>query len=102
MIIYNVTVNIDESVHDEWYDYMTTTHIKDVMDTGLFEEARFSRILAEEEGGKSYSIQYLCTSMEVLEKYQEKYAYGLQADHSKKFEGKFVAFRTLLRVDKTF
>ena len=102
MIIYNVTVNIDEDVHDDWFEWMSDVHIKDVMNTGLFIEARFSRILAEEEGGKSYSIQYLCKSMEDLEKYQEVHAPKLQEDHTSRYEGKFVAFRTLLRVDKTF
>ena len=102
MIIYNVTVNVDESAHDDWREYMTKEHIKDVMNTGMFKEARFSRILAEEEGGKSYSIQYLCEDMQTLEKYQEEHAPRLQAEHSEKFRGRFVAFRTLLRVDKTF
>jgi hypothetical protein len=102
MIIYNVTVNIDNDVHDDWFDYMTKIHIKDVMDTGLFIEARFSRILAEEEGGMSYSIQYLCKDMSTLEKYQDEHAPRLQQDHTSRYEGKFVAFRTLLRVDKTF
>ena len=102
MIIYNVTVNIDEDVHDDWFDWMTNVHIKDVMDTGLFLEARFSRILAEEEGGRSYSIQYLCKDMETLDKYQHEFAPKLQRDHTSRYEGKFVAFRTLLRVDKTF
>ena len=59
MIIYNVTVNIDYDVHDEWLHWMQTEHIPDVMRTGLFLEAKISRILAEEEGGKSYAIQYL-------------------------------------------
>ncbi|UKN03434.1 DUF4286 family protein [Paracrocinitomix mangrovi] len=102
MIIYNVTVNIDSDVHQDWFDWMSDVHIKDVMDTGLFLEARFSRILAEEEGGMSYSIQYLCKDMETLEKYQQEHAPKLQLDHHKRYEGKFVAFRTLLRVDKTF
>ena len=102
MIIYNVTVNIDEDVHEDWIEWMSEVHIKDVMDTGLFKEARLSRILAEEEGGLSYSIQYLCESMETLEKYQKEHAPRLQQDHTSRYEGKFVAFRTLLRLDKTF
>lgn len=102
MIIYNVTINIDDSVHDDWTVYMTEVHIKDVMNTGLFKEARFSRILAEEEGGKSYSVQYLCESMEKLDEYQAQHAPKLQEEHTQKFAGRFVAFRTLLRVDKTF
>lgn len=102
MIIYNVTVNIDKDVHDDWFSWMSDVHIKDVMKTGLFIEARFSKILAEEEGGYSYSVQYLCKDMPTLEKYQAEFAPGLQQDHTKRYGGKFVAFRTLLRVDKTF
>ena len=102
MIIYNVTVNIDDDVHDDWFQWMSEVHIKDVMKTGLFLEARFSKILAEEEGGKSYSIQYLCKTMEDLQTYQDEHAPSLQKDHTSRYEGKFVAFRTLLRVDKTF
>lgn len=102
MIIYNVTVNIDEDVHDEWIEWMSTKHIQEVMDTGLFIEARLSRILAEEEGGRSYSIQYLCQDMQTLERYQAEHAPRLQEDHTRKYEGKFVAFRTILRLDKTF
>lgn len=102
MIIYNVTVNIDIDVHDDWHSWMCEVHIPDVMNTGLFQDARFSRILAEEEGGKSYSIQYLCKDMDTFERYQAEFAPALQQDHTKRFEGKFVAFRTLLRVDKMF
>lgn len=102
MIIYNVTVNIDFDVHDEWLTWMHQTHIPDVMKTGLFLEARISKILAEEEGGKSYAIQYLCESMEVYEQYQSVFAPKLQQEHSSKFAGKFVAFRTLLKVERSF
>ena len=102
MIIYNVTVNIDYDAHDEWLHWMKTTHIPDVMNTGMFIEARISRILAEEDGGKSYSIQYLCESMATYERYRDEYAPALQHAHTAKFGGKFVAFRTLLRVEDMY
>ncbi len=102
MIIYNVTVNIDHEVHDEWFNWMKTTHIPDVLDTGLFMEARFSKILAEESGGLSYSIQYLCDSHETLEQYQKEHAARLQQAHNEKYQGKFAAFRTLLKVEESF
>lgn len=102
MIIYNVTVNIDYEAHDEWLQWMKEIHINDVMQTGLFLDAKLSRILAEEEGGASYSIQYLCACMEDYENYQKNFASTLQQHHTKKFAGKFVAFRTLLKVEGTF
>ena len=34
MIIYNVTSNIDESIHDEWLNWMRQEHIPQVLGTG--------------------------------------------------------------------
>ena len=95
MIIYNVTVNIDDSAHDDWLDWMRKEHIPDVLQTGYFTECKISRILAFEEGGKSYSIQYTCPSMNQLEEYQRDHAPRLQEEHTKRYQGKFAAFRTL-------
>lgn len=99
MIIYNVTVSIDEDVHDEWLQWMKEVHIPDVMNTGMFLDNRISKVLTgEEEGGLTYSIMYTCESMETLELYQKEKAPALQADHTKRYSGKFAAFRTLLEV----
>ena len=34
MIIYNVTINIDESAHDQWLNWLKTKHIGEVLATG--------------------------------------------------------------------
>ena len=98
MIIYNVTINIDYDVHDEWLDWMKNKHIPDVLKTGLFIENKICRILAEEDGGKSYSIQYFLKNMDDYYTYQKEYASSLQLEHTQKYEGKFAAFRTILEV----
>ena len=98
MILYNVTVNIDESVHEEWLNWMKEVHIPDVMETGLFLESRIARVHAEEEGGLTYAIGYLCENMNVYEQYQTLFAPKLQREHATKFQGKFAAFRTILEV----
>lgn len=96
MIIYNVTVNIDDSVHEDWLQWMRDVHIPEVMATGYFLENRFCRIMVEEQQGTSYSIQYLCRNMEDLVEYQRDHSPELQAKHTERYKGKFVAFRTLL------
>lgn len=99
MIIYNVTVNIDAEVHDEWLKWMLEKHIPDVLATGLFIESRMSRMLIEEEGdGITYSIQYTLESMEKMKEYEEHYAPRLRDEHQVKYEGKFGAFRTMMEV----
>jgi hypothetical protein len=98
MIIYNVTVNIDDSVHEEWVKWMKEQHIPAVMATGYFLEYKMCRILVEEESGTSYSIQYTCNNIDDLKEYQAKHAPRLQKEHAEKYKDKFVAFRTLLEV----
>lgn len=99
MYIYNVTINIEDSIHDEWLTWMKETHIPDVMDTGMFLRNRILQVMVEEESGTTYSIQYEVQDMETLKLYQEMYSPKLQQDLIDKFGGKFVAFRTVLRVE---
>lgn len=97
MIIYNVTVNIDDDVHDEWLKWMKEVHIPEVLRTGMFMDNRFMKVLVDEEmGGTTYAIQYTCESMERFRKYESEFAPGLRADAEQRYGGKFVAFRTLL------
>jgi hypothetical protein len=49
MIIYNVTTNIHESVHDQWIIWMQHKHIPEILATGKFSSARLVRVLIEEE-----------------------------------------------------
>jgi len=98
MIIYNVTVNIDNDVREEWLQWMKEEHIPDVMNTGYFTEYRICRVLVEEEQGTTYSIQYTCANMKDLEDYKSKHAPRLQKEVADKYGDKLVAFRTLLEV----
>ncbi|MBL1280860.1 MAG: DUF4286 family protein [Fluviicola sp.] len=102
MILYNVTVSIDKSVHLAWLDWMRNAHIPDVMATGCFKECRISRVHGEEEGGMTFAISYIAPTQEDFDEYQEKHATSLQNDHSAKFNGKFAAFRTMLTVIEEF
>lgn len=96
MIVYNVTVNIDESVHDEWLEWMKNKHIPDVVSTGCFTQGKIYRIMVHEEQGVSYSIQYTAVSMEEIQRYMKNFAPELQKEHTAKYKEKFTAFRTLL------
>ena len=102
MILYNVTVSIDTNIHEEWLAWMRSTHIPQVMETGCFLESRISRVNGEEEGGMTFAITYLSPSAEIFEKYDKEHAPLLQADHSKRYAGKFAAFRTTLSVIEEF
>ncbi len=98
MFIYNVTVSIDKTVHDEWLIWMREKHIPDVMNTGCFVESKMVKVLKEEDDGHTYSFQYTFKEMNDIENYQKNFAPKLQADVKQKYDGMFAAFRTLLEI----
>lgn len=99
MIIYNVTINIDESVHDEWLSWMQDKHLPDMLATGKFTHAKMVKVLVEEDmGGVTYSVQYTTKDKQTLELYYREDAERLRADAQRLFPNKFVAFRTELEV----
>jgi len=99
MIIYNVTTNIHESVHDQWLQWMQEKHIKDVLGTGKFSSARMVKVLVEEEmGGITYSVQYTTDSKGTLEKYYQEDAPRLRDEALALFGDKMLAFRTELEL----
>ena len=98
MIIYNVTVSIDQSIHDAWFKWMKETHIPGVMGTGCFTEQRMCRVMNEEDNGLTYAIQYHCADMDTLKRYQKEYAPALQRDYNQRFANKYAAFRTVLEI----
>ncbi len=98
MIIYNVTVNIDESIHNDWLSWIKN-HIPEVLSTGRFVEAKLTKVLVEEEmEGVTYSIQYRAKSRKDLDNYYKFDAEKLKRDALLKFGDKMLAFRTELEI----
>ncbi len=98
MIIYNVTINVQEDIHDKWIKWMKEEHIPEMLDTKKFQKALMTRVMVQEPmGGITYSVQYTTESKEMLESYYNEDADEMRSK-SKPFEGKFVAFRTELEV----
>jgi hypothetical protein len=102
MYIYNVTINIDETVHLEWLTWMET-HIPEVLNTGKFTAAKLTEVLVEEEmGGRTYSVQYSANTKEDIENYYKYDAERLRNEGLKKFSDKMLSFRTELKLIKEF
>ena len=99
MILYNVTINVEIEIADEWLQWMKDVHIPHVMATGRFLEHHMLRMIGDEDtGGVTYSVQYLCSDMKTFEDYRDSFSPALQAETSKKYGNRLVAFRTLHEV----
>lgn len=98
MYIYNVTINIEESIEQEWLKWMQNEHIPQMLETGKFFEAKMCQVMVKEEIGVTYSVQYTAEDKETLERYYNENAAQLRQEATKLFGNKFVSFRTELKV----
>ncbi|MEO1050330.1 MAG: DUF4286 family protein [Bacteroidota bacterium] len=97
MILYNVTIGVDQDIEGEWLQWIKAKHIPDVMETGMFIEYKIFKVLSQEnEGSVSYSIQYFAETVDNVVKYLDEYAPPIIEEHRKRYREKHVAFRTLL------
>lgn len=99
-LLYSVTVNIQNSVKAEWLRWMMDIHIPEVMATGCFERNYVREVVfpePEDDDSATFNISYVCAHPIILQEYLDNFATELQEKHSIKFDGKFVAFRTVLK-----
>lgn len=96
MLLYNVTIIIEEASAAEWLKWMQETHIPAVMATGKFVSNRLLKVLDSPNEGVTYCSQYIAESQAAYNDYQTTYAPALQADLQQRFANKFVAYRSLM------
>lgn len=98
MVIYNVTCNMASHLEEEWLEWIRE-HIAQILGTGLFKDAKLTRVLVEEQDGSStFSIQYKAISRETLETYYSKHAGSFRKEGFQKWGEQVLAFRTELDV----
>lgn len=96
MLLYNVTVIIEEASVDEWLQWMNEIHIPEVMATNHFVSYRLLKVLDSPNEGLTYCVQYVAENIADYEAYRENHAPALQAKLQVKYENKLVTFRTLM------
>ena len=96
MLLYNVTIIIEDDSADEWLKWMTETHIPAVMETGKFVSNRLLKVMDSPNEGVTFCTQYIVESRALYDDYQRNDAPALQAELQSKFANKHVAFRTLM------
>jgi len=97
MILYNITINVSPDIEHDFICWMKTTHIPEVMETGIFHDHKFFRLIhATDDGTTNYCIQYFTESLKLMMEYESKHASSLRAKTQARYQDKAVAFRTLL------
>ncbi len=99
MILYNVTIKVEQAVAAQWLQWMQEEHLKDMMQTGLFSDYRLCRLLEQDESeGVTYVVQYHCATPEQYQEYLNLHASRMRRKGMDKFANQFAAFRTVMEV----
>lgn len=99
MILYNVTIKVDHSIHDPWLQWMKEEHMPDVTGTGCFTHHRLLRLLeVDDTEGPTYAAQYFAESKALYNRYIEKYAAAMRDKGVQKWGDRFIAFRSVMLV----
>ena len=98
MLLYNVTYNIEHAAHDEWIEWMKTTHVAAVLATNLPIGNRIFKLLTEiDQGGVTYTFQFFFADMEDYNTYVNDYSARLESEIERRYGLQYVHFRTLLQ-----
>ncbi len=98
MIIYNVPINVEKEITEEWLNWMKEIHLPEVMATGKFISFEMYKIQNHnpEDTGDNYSVQYKANSMADYEDYVAYYGPALKQKTIEKYGDQIIAFRTIL------
>ncbi len=98
MYIYNVSIKIVPEIETEWVSWMKDEHMKEVLETGMFDHYTLFELLEPvDEEGKTYVAQYLTDSEDRYKMYIERYAPLLREKGYQKFGNQFIAFRSVIK-----
>lgn len=99
MIIYNVTIKVDQSIANAWLLWLLNEHIPEIMQTGCFSSHKVVRLLeVDESEGPTYAIQYNADSKADYNRYIEMHATEMRQKSFDKWGNGFMAFRSVMQV----
>ena len=101
MLIYNVTIKVQESIKTEWLAWLKEEHIPDVISTGCFTHAVILQLIeVDNSEGPTYAIQYNADSKADYNRYIEIHAPEMRRRANEKWGDGFIAFRSVMEVVK--
>ncbi|ODN43321.1 DUF4286 family protein [Piscirickettsia litoralis] len=107
MVIYEVNLNIDIGIFDEYKSWLTL-HMKEMMSfkgflkADLCDDIENDRGLTEQAVTKNLTALYLIDSEKNLQHYFDHYAKSMRDDGIKQFGNQFRATRKIFKVSKSF
>ncbi|WP_423146885.1 DUF4286 family protein [Rubrolithibacter danxiaensis] len=96
MVLYNLTVIIEEEIDKSWLSWAKDEFIPEAMSTDLFVSNRLLKVLDSPNEGITYCLQLIADTYSNCQAFQQNFEPAIQAKLSANFENKFVSFSTVM------
>lgn len=98
MIIYNVTIKVQNAIKEDWLAWLKNEHIPEVIGTGCFTQAIVLQLLEVDNAeGTTYAVQYHAESKANYNRYIENHAAAMRQKGYDKWGDAFIAFRSVMQ-----
>ena len=98
MFIYNITVLIEESIEQEWLNYVQAEVIPAVMETGFFQSFQLLQVTDSPNEGLTYCVQFRTNEISSLQSYQSLYAPQIESAQQLAFPNQLVTFSSTMKL----
>lgn len=100
MIIYSVTVSVENEIAQEWLEWMKTEHLPEVMKSGCFQRHQMHRLIEPiyEPDTVTYNVMYYADSMANIEDYRNNYSPRLRHHAYMRYGQRTTAVRSVLEI----
>ncbi|WP_321300019.1 DUF4286 family protein [Marinifilum fragile] len=98
MLLYNTSYLLDQEIEGVFVEWMKTKFIPLLKETCTFSYNYFCKVMvAQEDGGMTYSLQLLFKTQEQLEKYINSFEPKIKAVFNARFQNQVITFSSLLQ-----
>jgi hypothetical protein len=96
MLLYNITIILEEAAANEWLAWTQEVHIPAIMATGKFVSNRLLKVVDSPNEGVTYCLQFVLDSKADYESYKLEHAPAMQEELNIRFKDRHVSFQTLM------
>jgi hypothetical protein len=96
MLLFNVTIIVEEPSANDFITWMKEDHIPALMEKECFVSHRLFKILDSPNEGITYSVQFIADSEADFNTFREKFEHEFTAHIYTRYPEKLVVFSTLM------
>ena len=96
MILFNITVIIEEEIEAEWLKWIKNVFVPDALSSNLLVSNRLLKVLNSPNEGITYCLQFIADDLKNYTEFANKHSSALLNTHTEQFKNKAVSFSSIM------